>query len=135
MNPTQFASHPIYHDFITANPSLGFKPPSGSSEPTSKTYVDALTKFLVGSEAGSVKAIAANPARKAAVKVPKGLRRFEQGVENAWVRKVQAECSAELAGKEDRKRRAMGFLGLVCVRSSLPRAFCTVLLYCEEGQP
>lgn len=119
VNAKQFSQHPMYTDFLTSNPSLGFTSPT-PSDPKSSSHLSAVQDHLTTVEAPQIRSLAANAASKAHLKVPPAMRRFEQGVENAYLRRLQSECQNGLAIKEERRRRAVGFFGVMCV--PLPRS-------------
>ncbi|KAG0152529.1 hypothetical protein CROQUDRAFT_649963 [Cronartium quercuum f. sp. fusiforme G11] len=110
VNPTEFGTHPFYEAYLTANPKLGFNPPLATdSADAPKALRQGLVNFL---PVESASLVGRSRVERQRLKLPSAFRKFEQGVENAWVRKLQSECHYAREIRDSKKRNAMGFLGI-----------------------
>ncbi|WAQ87865.1 hypothetical protein PtA15_8A772 [Puccinia triticina] len=111
VNPVEFATHPLWEEYLKANPGLSESPSKTTGEQTAtEENKRALIQDLVTESRQLVEKRKAN--QRHYLVVPKNLQRFEQDIENSWVRKLRHECQNAKAHQEARKRELSGFLGI-----------------------
>lgn len=106
VSPEQFAQHPIYESFLSANPSLGF---SSSHAPGSAQYRRDLVNHLrrtsataepVAGSSGEGEDLTQKTKKKEEeakpVKLPQDMLSFERTVERSWVNRLQTYCRLEV---------------------------------------
>ncbi|GAA5982272.1 hypothetical protein JCM5350_007718 [Sporobolomyces pararoseus] len=108
VNPTQFASHPLYSSYLRANPSLGFNSPNPSD---SKLYKRDLVDFLQQQERELQKDKEENRKRPKE-ELTNEYHKFEKSVESSWINRLQSYCRHEMNNRQDALDRARGFLGI-----------------------
>ncbi|GAA5830905.1 hypothetical protein JCM3766R1_006169 [Sporobolomyces carnicolor] len=108
VNPTQFASHPLYASYLRANPSLGFQSPNPSD---SKLYKRDLVDFLQQQERELQKSKEEN-VKRPREELTTEYAKFEKSVETSWINRLQSYCRHEINNRQDSLDRARGFLGI-----------------------
>ncbi|KAJ8293276.1 putative J domain-containing protein C17A3.05c [Rhodotorula toruloides] len=136
VSPDQFAQHPLYESFLSANPSLGF---TSSHQPGSAQYRRDLVDHLRRSSAtaepvaeGGGAASEKEKKKSKPVKLPHDMLSFERTVERSWVNRLQTYCRLELNDRNDQLERARGFLGFGTDHDRIAKILAQKLPHCEE---
>ncbi|BGP33033.1 Chaperone protein dnaJ [Rhodotorula toruloides] len=136
VSPDQFAQHPLYESYLSANPSLGF---SSSHQPGSAQYRRDLVDHLrrtsataepVAQDGGAEKEKEKKQSKP--VKLPHDMLSFERTVERSWVNRLQTYCRLELNDRNDQLERARGFLGFGTDHDRIAEILAQKLPHCEE---
>ncbi|GAA6006892.1 hypothetical protein JCM11491_001435 [Sporobolomyces phaffii] len=131
VNPTQFASHPLYAAHLRANPHLGFASPNPSD---SKLYKRDLVEFLVAQER-ELQRDAENRDKQRQQRPKDELtaeyHKFEKSVETSWINRLQSYCRHEINNRQDALDRARGFLGIGADYDKIRKLTAQKLPSCE----
>lgn len=100
VNTRQYATHPYYQSLLSANPeALPFKP--ATEDRKSSAYSRDLVE--------QIKSYQTLPQE---LRIPRDYLRFEQGVEQAYLQRLQSMCNYEVQLRNEKLQRARGFFGL-----------------------
>ncbi|KAH9463946.1 hypothetical protein Pst134EA_016026 [Puccinia striiformis f. sp. tritici] len=146
VNPTEFATHPMYEKYLKSNPILNTK--TGTPKTTESSSSDnnpnkkeeekltsqestEKTRELVLDLIDESRQLIEKRSKRQYLVVPKDLQKFEAQVEAAWVRKLQYECQNSRANRDARRRELIGFLGIGADWEAIKKLDSEVIPACE----
>lgn len=125
VNAKEFAQHPAYYAYVSANPELNFKTeaPHGSQQFKNDLVQHVLSlQSQQGQTAEPANAEATDEGVKTTkaevrgkqkkFKIPPSLARFDRTVEQSYIARLQARCQRFLTGRQQRLEAARGFFGI-----------------------
>lgn len=100
VNTRQYATHPFFQSLLSANPDvMPFK--SAADDSKAPEYSRDLVEL-----AKSYQSLPSD------LRIPRDYLRFEQGIEQAYLQRLQSMCNYEVQHRNERLQRARGFFGL-----------------------
>ncbi|POW07086.1 hypothetical protein PSHT_10110 [Puccinia striiformis] len=138
VNPTEFATHPMYEKYLKSNPILNTKTgtpktteSSSSDNNPNKKEEEKLTSQESTEKTRELVLDLIDESRQLIEKRSKHLQKFEAQVEAAWVRKLQYECQNSRANRDARRRELIGFLGIGADWEAIKKLDSEVIPACE----
>lgn len=120
VNTKQYATHPYYQSLLSANPEvLPFTP--ASSDVKSTDYSRDLAE--------QAKSYQTLPDK---LRIPRDYLRFEQGIEQNYLQRLQNMCNYEVQNRNERLQRARGFFGLGADWDEVKRIEAEELKHCSK---
>lgn len=100
VNTRQYATHPYFQSLLSTNAEvMPFKPDNDDRK--SPEYSQELVE-----QAKAYETLPPN------IRIPRDYLRFEQGVEQLYLQRLQSMCNYEIQNRNERLQRARGFFGL-----------------------
>ncbi|KAA1066604.1 hypothetical protein PGT21_034342 [Puccinia graminis f. sp. tritici] len=129
VNPVEFASHPLWEQYLKANPGLSGTSETTNEEKTIEENKQTLIQDLINESRQLVEKRKAN--QRQYLVIPKEFKRFELEIENSWVRKLKYECQNARAHRDARRRELMGFLGIGSDWEAIKKLEAELIPACE----
>ena len=120
VNTRQYATHPFFSTLLSANPSrMSFSPTTDDTK--SSEYVNQIIETAVTYQDLPEK-----------LSIPRDYLRFEQGVEQSYLQRLQQMCNYEIQHRNERLQQARGFFGVGADWDKVKRIEAEVMQHCSK---